>query len=277
MPVSFRYTRMPLSPAGAAAYHSVIKPLCGVVNTQTNEIVKAIQHIRGRWILRSKELSAAGWAACTEDKLEFACNCPPVPVQIVPRTRPCSLRICPFCHARHVMRIYRLIHGFIRDELKGETVRVAARSYALGHKRVPEPLYVDDNGTLSVSLHNLLNRHRPLRNMFRRQLRQTHGGIYWYTVTPVIAEGRLADDSVGNWLIRHSCVAIGDGRWNWDFLNKKAILRENPDDYTLAWMVGYAFRYQRYWLSTDAPFMANFLEQIAAERFQTTFGRLRGR
>jgi len=276
MPIPFRYERVPLSPAGVAAYYATVYPLCGKTNTRSDELLSALRFIRGRWVLRSKELREVGWAACTEDKLEYARNCPPVPVQVMPRTRPCSLRICPFCHARQVMSVFRAVRDFIQEELNGAPVRVIARSYALGHKSVREPIFTDLDGSIGTSLYEVLDRHIPLRRIFRQELKQTHGGIYWHTITPVTSEGELPDGSFGNWLIRHACVAVAPPMWDWSFLKERAVLRESPDDYTLAWMIGKAFRYPEPWLSAEAPMMADFLNHLANTRLRATFGSLRG-
>jgi hypothetical protein len=102
-------------------------------------------------VLELKELGCPQFGSQDSLRFEFALNCPPSSVQLVPPGKPCQIRVCPFCWARKHAKIFsELRERLFPDEIaavsgwrieRRHTVKPTSRSWggAVGYFAAERP------------------------------------------------------------------------------------------------------------------------------------------
>lgn len=260
-----------MSPTMYAEYCSTLVPIVKSFKQYRQNVCRHLYNIRGRWRVCVCKLRAAGWEAIATKKFGYALNCPPCSARLSVRTQPCRLRICPFCHARHVAKVYTQFKNKL-ERCGGGTV-VSFRQYA-GHELLsPDKVIFDSLGGLEGTLcKNVLPRHVKMRNEFRaKYMQEALGGVYWHSLAPLAFDEPAPDGSTGRWMSLHSCVAIMPKEYKLK-ANRYWRAITNPSPYKLASLVGRAFQYRAYWLTADTTTMSEFLNVTKGVRFSVPFG-----
>ena len=261
-----------ISPTMRAEYYSTLLPLVGKLPKYEEQLLPSLAYIQKRWRLGCGMLRRSGWESLCTKKFGYARNCPPCSVIASMRLQPCLLRVCPFCHARHVAQQYQKL----RKQLKaagGGTV-LSYRQYSGQEFESPDLLYFDSAGGLEGTFRaDVLPRHLTRKQQFcDTYMPRAKGGIYWYSLAPLIFSEDADNGASGRWMALHSCVSIMPDDWKPPERSNNWRCIKNPNDYQLAWLVGRAFQYRAYWLRSDPMYMAEFLNVVRNVRFMSTFG-----
>jgi len=273
--IDLTYATKRTSPTMRVEDYCVLSPLCRNSTVADADLVSRIKYIRRRWQGRCAELLDGGWAAIASTKHAYARNCPPCSVHVTPKTRPCTLSICPFCYARKIAGLYTRLRQLLAE--CGPAVRVVSYRHYQGHMADNRTgLYLDSAGGLAGTLTPVLAAHAAVPPAFRRKrLSGTLGGFYLYGLAPRTCEYTSEDGSNGCWYSMHSCVAVMPPAWEAE-LPGPYVVRTAPTDFTLAWLVGRAFKYRPLWLTAEPYIMAAYLNVTRRIKFLSSFGGIRG-
>ena len=252
---------------------SVMQPLTGPLTNYRLELVGRLQKIQSWWRSRVKQLKVAGLTGIQSERIVYVCNCPPFACGYEPKMQQCNLRICPFCHARRVAKIYERIRNLMINTPGGAQIAAWRRCYGL-HGDSARIYFDGDMGLENTFCKDVHPRHRTFRHEFRKNyMADAIGGSYWYTIAPYTYPELAADGSAGRWNVLHGCVAVMPHYWKpWKSENLRVI--RNPDDYQLAWLVGRTFQYRKLWLSSDVTILTALLNATHRDVFLSAFGKL---
>lgn len=270
--IEFNIELRPYSPSMKAQVMAVSQPLLGAMQSFRKEHVLQQKALNKEWCNRAIRLKHEGWRVLQSEKIVYVCNCPPFACGYEPKTQPCKLRICPFCHARKVSDIYTRIQDLIQ-QIPG-SVKVVAWRRMFGFDTDEDRIFYDDDMGMRTFTDNVNPRHRTIRTRFQKErVKDALGGIYWYTAAPFTYQRASTDGSVGRWNVLHSCVAVMQADWEpWESKYLKVLA--DPDDYQLAYLVGRSFQFRPLWLRAKADVMASFLNATHREVFLSAFGKL---
>lgn len=264
-----------VTPETRVVYYSTILPFGGYVRETSQGLITRVQYIQRQWRACAAALRNSGWHPMTTKKFGYARNCPPVGVYCDPPQQPCLLRVCPFCHARKVLELFRKIRTVLHKQT--EAVKVVSLRIFYGHAPNQRmPVVYDADGTLDKShFDQVLRRHVLFRIQMRYALRDAIGGAHWYTLAPFVYRRTFRDGSCGRWHSMNSCVAIMPEDWEVT-APRLMYCRQTPNDFALAKLVGHAFRYRAECLTlASAPVLADMLNATRAIKQLSTFGELR--
>ena len=269
--IDFEIKHLPLHPSIAAEIYAVLQPLTGPLQSYRRELAERLLKIQRQWRRRVLQLKVEGWKQLQSVRSVFVYNCPPCACGYTPKTQPCNLRVCPFCHGRRVASVYERIRTL--TNFCGQC-KVASWRHYFGQYDDADRIYYDADMGLSSFCEEVHPRHRNIRKCFRKErMADAIGGVYWYTTAPYTYQTLAADGSAGRWNALHGCIAVMPATWkSWKDDDLRVI--SNPDDYQLAWLVGRTFQYRQQWLQSNPKIMTDFLNATHGDVLLSAFGKL---
>ena len=92
--VSYRFKSIPKHAGADAERSAVLWPLTGIRPDQEAQMNQAVQQVLANWRHRCLELNRADYPKVRGVKLQYARNCPPAGVEMVPDGSRAKLQCC---------------------------------------------------------------------------------------------------------------------------------------------------------------------------------------
>ena len=274
---TFKFRGRPKSYSALVEYHATLSRACGPLKTD-RELAGAVTQLVRRWRMRLVDLRDHGWKMARRKKFAWYRNCAPCGVKTDHiKARGCGTRPCPFCHARRVADIYKMVWEHIAQcQLESMPLRFYSYQRTIGVDPSTVVPIMEDPEHCQKALDVLvLPAAAEFRRVFAKQvMSKVMGGVYSCTIEPSRYK-RRDGDHVGRWLVHHNAIlmthehaeppqAVGDLR-----------MAKSLDPRTLAWFIGSTFRYPLGMLSGPVDAAVVLLNSTEGKRQTATFGELR--
>lgn len=106
--VKFHFQSVPMRYVDRVQRSAVLTPLAGPCGEPAKILIKISGLVQG-WRARLEQLAAVGWEPVGVDRDRTLRNCQPAFAMVKPKWRCCRCWFCPFCHARSVVPLWRLL------------------------------------------------------------------------------------------------------------------------------------------------------------------------
>jgi len=257
------------TPINTAAEHGALRPLFQVCESRNRygSLYKLISWRRNRL----RQLHVSGWARiASEQKLGWAYNCPPCCASVTPKSQPCHLPICPFCHGRRLGEAYKAMEAAGRG-LQGvkaigfRSVWSKATGEGIGR------IFLGDD-VLEPGLAAMVDKIRWTRqHLYRGWLKGIQYGYRMQTIEPIMFRRTAQDDAVGCWRVTQSLIAFVPADWK-AYPKQGELYEAEPGGADLAELVGMVFEYPREWMCGPAGITAVMLNHLKHRHVFDRFG-----